>query len=322
MGSPAFPTSNNAPLPIPGGWGNPTGANTGNMGSGATAFPVSPYGGPSYNAPIFGGGNMAGLTSGLNSSNTSWNQNLFNEMGRAYGKGTGQLLGDVFANGLFNPQVAAAMLNAQAPGIARGEAGIQGAFADAGARFSSASALGMGDFESQVQLNQQQTLAQMFEQAQGEQLSLLQSVLPTLNKEQANHGGGLLDDIVGGLETIGGFAAAPFTGGASLSLASGGLSTLMQGLGGGGNPQASGISPGGGGSGSNIFSGLTSLFSPPTPNLSGVSMGGDATGNMSAIQQIIANMQASGAGGFGGAPIMLPGQSSGGPMSESLGFPY
>jgi hypothetical protein len=317
MGSPAFPTSNNAPLPIPGGWGNPTGANTGFGGGSNPAFPVSPYGGPSFNAPIFGGGSMAGLSSGLNSSNTSWSQNLFNELGRAYGKGTGQLLGDVFADGLFNPQVAAAMLNAQAPGIARGEAGIEGAFADAGARFSSASALGMGDFESQVQLNQQQTLAQMFEQAQGEQLSLLSSVLPTLNKEQANHGSGLLHDIIGGLEVAGGFAAAPFTGGASLSLASGGLSTLL-----GGNSSNTSPTPGmASGGGSNIFSGLSSLFNP-APNLSGLSPGGDPSGNMSAILQIIANQQASAGGSVGGMPITLPGQSTGGPMSESLGFPY
>ena len=129
---------------------------------------------------------MQGLNSGLFTSSTPYAQNFFNMLGKGYGQGAGQILGDIFQNGLFSPQVASAFLNAQQPGSARGEAGIQSSFADAGARFSSASALGMGDYLSQVQLNQQQTLAGLFENAQSQELSLLQSVLPTVHQERSD----------------------------------------------------------------------------------------------------------------------------------------
>lgn len=239
-----FPTSNNAPLPIPAGYGNPTGANFGGFGSTTgQPFPTMPaFGstnpvGPAYNVGAYGTGQgLAGLSSGLG---FQWGQgygsDLYNRLGRSYGRGAGQLLGNIMSGGLFNPQVAAAYLNAQQPGIARGEAGILGAFGDAGARFSSASALGLGDYESQVQLNQQQMLAQMFQNAQGEELSLLKGVLPTLQQERANEGGGL-NKVLGGIETVGGLVAAPFTGGASLSMAMQGLKTLGGGSGGGASP--------------------------------------------------------------------------------------
>lgn len=241
-----FPTSNNAPLPIPGGYGNPTGINTGGYGmTPNTGFNFPAYGSPTmgvggggtpfpaYNTGSFTGTNLGGLNSGLG---FQWGQgygsDLYNRLGRSYGRGAGQLLGNIMSGGLFNPQVAAAYLNAQQPGIARGEAGILGAFGDAGARFSSASALGLGDYESQVQLNQQQMLAQMFQNAQGEELSLLKGVLPTLQQERANEGG-TLNKVIGGIETVGGIAAAPFTGGASLMMTAQGLKTLSGGGGGG-----------------------------------------------------------------------------------------
>jgi hypothetical protein len=194
-----FPTSNNAPLPVPGGYGNPTGANFGAFGSSTgQPFPTMPAygwsggggGGPSFNVGSFGTGTgLAGLNAGIVPGYSGPGKDLYNMLGKAYGKGTGAILGDLLSGGLFNPQVVAAFLNAQQPGIARGEAGIEGAFADAGARFSSAAGIGMGDYESQVQLNQQQVLAQMFQNAQLEEVGLLQNLLPTIQKERANSSG-------------------------------------------------------------------------------------------------------------------------------------
>ena len=179
---------------------------------------------------------------------------------------------------LFNPQVAAAFLNAQQPGIARGEAGILGAFGDAGALFSSAAALGMGDFESQVQLNQQQTLAQMFQNAQSEELSLLQSLLPTMHAERANKGG-LFNKILGGVETAAGAALLPFSGGASLPLIGMGLHTLGGGSGGGGTFPMGGFGLPGYGGNTGTFGLSAPSYNPstggivdpqmqPTPNIS------------------------------------------------------
>lgn len=263
-----FPMGNNAPQPIPGGYGNPTGANTGfnfgNAPGGNLPFPTMNQfgvpgqggGGPAYNVGAYGtGAGLAGLSSGFSTNDPGRTQNLYNYLGKAYGKGPGQLLGNMITQGLFNPQVAAAFLNAQAPGIARGEAGIQSSFGDAGARFSSAAALGMGDFESQVQLNQQQTLAQLFENAQQQQMGLLQNVLPAIQNERANEGG-WINDVIGGLEIGGGALVDAFTGGlGGNSLIAGGFNKIS---GSGKNQQAQ---PGGGGGG-DLASVLARIMNP------------------------------------------------------------
>ena len=209
-------------MPLPSNY-NPTGANIG-YGAGGPAF-------PSYNAGSFTGTNMGGLNSGLFTGSSPYQQNFYNMLGKAYGQGGGQILGDIFKNGLFNPQVAAAFLNAQQPGIARGQSDILGAFGDAGARFGSASAIGLGDYQSQVQLNQQQTLAQLFTNAQQQELGLLENVLPTVHQERANQGG--LNKVLGGLEVAGGLIGGALTGGAMLPMVGAGLATLSGGGGGG-----------------------------------------------------------------------------------------
>jgi len=304
-----FPTSNNAPLPIPGGYGNPTGANTHGFGpGGGGAFPSIPlFGSPSYNVGAFSTGQgIAGLSSGFSTNDPGRTRDLYNYLGSAYGKGPGQLIGNMITQGLFNPQIAAAFLNAQAPGISRGEAGIQSSFADAGARFSSAAALGLGDFESQVQLNQQQTLASLFENAQSQQLGLLENVLPTIHQERANQGS-WTNDLLGGLEILGGAIAAPFSGGASLGLLTSGIGSLM-----GANNPTTGAStgPSGGNSQAGLLQALQQLFqsggSSSTPNLAGSSMSGSSTGNMSALSEIIASMQGSGASALGGESLGIP----------------
>jgi len=237
-----FPTSNNAPLPVPMGYGG----NYSGMNFGSTTgqpFPTMPafgsYSGPAYNAPTWSGapgGGLASLSSGFAPYGQGYGTDFYNMLGRAYGKGTGQLLGNVIGGGLYNPQVAAAYLNAQQPGIARGEAGILGAFGNAGARYSSAAALGLGDYESQVQLNQQQMLAQMYQNAQQMQLSELNQVLPTIQQERANEGG-WLNTALGIAETVAGAAMIPFSGGLSAPLIMGGLNSLSKGH---GTPQGGG----------------------------------------------------------------------------------
>ena len=274
-----FPTSNNAPLPVPGGYGgNYSGLNFG--GTTGQPFPTM----PAWGAPSFSGGNMGNLNSGLGFQwGKDYGSDIYNRLGTAFGKGPGQLLGNILSGGLYNPQVAAAFLNAQQPGIARGEAGVLGAFGDAGARFSSAAALGLGDFESQVQLNQQQTLAQLFEQSQNQELSLLQGLLPTLHQERADEGG-TFNKILGGLETVAGAALLPFSGGASAGLMTSGLSGLFGGKGGGGFSL-----PG--------FGGNTGTFGLSAPSFQNFSMPGidpqvQPTGNM--FMPIQQSLQSSG----------------------------
>jgi hypothetical protein len=191
-------TSNNAPLPIPGNT-NPTGTNAGVGFNTGSTFPNYPlFGssntgvpGPSANAPLWSGtsGGLADLNSGLGVQyGQGFGTEFYNLLGKSFGKGAGQLLGNIFSNGLFNPQVAAAFLNAMGPSEARGLANVQNSFGAEGSRFGSAAALGIGDYQSQVNLNEQQTLASMYMNAQQEELTLLGAVLPTLHQERADSG--------------------------------------------------------------------------------------------------------------------------------------
>lgn len=242
MGSPTFgfPTSgNNAPPPMFGSMTNPTGGSGVPQGS-FPNFPLFGSGtasGPLANSPVFSGTNMAGLSSGVvmpignNPNNPLWSQ-FANSLGKAYGPGAGNLIYQDLTNGLFNPQVASAFLNAMQPGIQRGQSNILQSFGAEGSRFGSAAALGLGDYNSQVNLNEQQTLASMYMQAQQEQLGLLENILPSLHAEQANKGG-WMHDVLGALEIAGGAAMLPFSGGASAGLIAGGLGTIGMGLPGG-----------------------------------------------------------------------------------------
>jgi hypothetical protein len=257
MGTPAFglmPGNNATPPPFFAG-NNPTGGTRGTGGSGGlnNNFPNFPLFGnpntsgvasPTANAPLFGGSSMTGLSTGFGTSTGALGGNELREFQRAYGKGTGDLLYQMMSKGLFNPNTASAFLNAMQPGINRGQENLLNSFGAEGSRFSSTAAFGLGDYFSQVNLNEQQTLASMYMQAQQEQLGLLENTLPTLHNEQANQGS-WLDDLMGGLEIGASILGAPFTGGLSLGGIAGGLSTIMGhgGGSGGGNasPSLSGI---------------------------------------------------------------------------------
>lgn len=299
---------NTAPMPIPGGYGNPAGANIGlpttSPGSGVpnpwgnlptsltpatqktlpnSLFPANT--GSSTGSAIPSG--MAGLSSGFSTNDPGRTQNLYNYLGKAFGKGPGQLLGNMITQGLFNPQVAQALMNAMEPTIQRGFQDVLGAFGSEGARFSSSAQIGAGDYMSQARLGQEGILANMFQQDQQMQLQLLENVLPAIKQERADEGG-WLNTLIGGLEAVGGVVAAPFTGGASLALTAQGLGTLTGGHGGGGGG-------GGMGGGGGIMS-LQSLFQPgslsslPTSGAGGGQAG--AMGNWDAIQQILMSQSA------------------------------
>lgn len=309
-----FPTSNNAPLPIPGGYGNPTGANTGGYGGASnnpyTAFNFPAYGspvqgvggagGPAYNVGPYNATNLGGLNAGLMAYGQGYGTQLYNDLGKAYGKGTGQLLGNLLSGQLYNPAVAAAYLNAQQPGIAQGQASILGAFGDAGARFSSAAGVGLGNYNSQVQLNQQQMLAQLYEQAQNQELNVLSGVLPTLQQEQANKGS-WMNDVVGGLEMVGGIGIDAVTAGTlGNPLIAQGAKTLSGGL-----SQHGAASPNAGGYSLPGFGGNTGAFGSNAPIAGSIQNYTPAPDNM--IQPTSYSLpqqsQISGGSLWGGAPM-------------------
>lgn len=273
---------NTAPSPVPGGYGNPAGANVGLptakawdtlplFGGGQTTLtPTSTL--PSSLFPANTGGGATGVPTGLQGLSSGFSTNdphrtsqLYNILGEAYGQGMGQLLGNMITQGLFNPQVAQALMNAMEPTIARGANDVLSAFGDAGARFSSASAIGLGDYMSQARLGQTAQLANLFSQDQQMQLNLLEQVLPTVHQERANQGGGLFSKILGGLEIVGGAIAAPFSSGASLSLLGSGINTLAGSGGGSSNP------------GGQLTSALSQLWQPSSSSAASSSAQSPAT---------------------------------------------
>lgn len=231
MGSPTFgmPTSgNNAPPPTFGSMTNPTGGNT-NMFGGGGSFPSYPIFGSATSSPASSVGPYSG--SNLNSlfnnplSDYYSNTSFWNQVGKAYGPGTGQALETEFGQ-LFNGNTVAAYLNAMQPGISQGQSNILSSFGAEGSRFGSAAAYGLGQYNSGVQLNEGQLISQMYQNAINQEINITESMMPTLHSERANQGG-ILGDVLGGLETIGGIAAAPFTGGMSLGLTGMGINSIL-----------------------------------------------------------------------------------------------
>lgn len=279
---------NNAPAPVFGGT-NPTGMIPGGYNTknsygfpsynmfGAPSSGGSGYVTPTANLGIYGTGgtgtNIQSLSSGNGLPYGGADFGLMGELDSAYGEGVGHSIDAILTKGLFNPQVAAAYMNAMQPAYNQGIATQEQAFGAEGARFGSAAALGIGNYTSQFDLNEQQTMATMYMQAQQEQLSMLEGILPTMHAEAAN--GGIWGDVVGGLEMVGGAAidvasvvGAPFTGGMSL-----------MGLGAGSSLMASGANElvqnnSGSGSGSGGYSGTPQA----TTNPFGISGMGGTTG--------------------------------------------
>lgn len=108
-----------------------------------------------------------------------------------------QLLYQFLSSGAgFNPQVAQAMIAALQPQIARGEANINEQFASQGLATGSPAAIGLADYMSQVNLNEGQIFAQMYEQSVQNYLSAL-----TLGKTQPLPSG--LGALVGGIGQLG-----------------------------------------------------------------------------------------------------------------------
>lgn len=255
---------NTAPPPIPGGFGNPTGANNGVTGT-PTASPLAvpqaygsmPVGAVPTTPTGTGGFPANGVTgSGGTTTNPELNnlssgfanpdgKDSLHDFQRAYGDGPGQMLYQMMTQGLFNPQVAQAMIAAMQPQINRGLTSVESAFGAEGARFSSSAQIGVGDYESQAVLGENQVLANMYQQDQTEQLQLLESMMPTLHQEVAdNSGNGWLSWLLGGSTFASAAGITPKSGAVS---GAGGTATPMPGSTGTGSPTASsgagGISP-------------------------------------------------------------------------------
>lgn len=92
--------------------------------------------------------------------------NLLNqELTSVYG-GLGPTISSLLSSGGgYNPQVIQALLAQMQPGIQQGQQNLMEQFGAAGNRFSSSAATGLANYNSQVQLNEGDIMAQLYEQS-------------------------------------------------------------------------------------------------------------------------------------------------------------
>jgi hypothetical protein len=168
------------------------------------SFPANTGGGDGSLAPPLDITSLLGLTGGggtarekttggygLFPSGTIGGAN-FSDVGRGlsqagYKSGIANLLAQfLFSGAGYNPQVAQALIAQMQPTIARGSANIMEQFGAGGLADSSAAAIGLGDYLSQVQLNEGEILANLYEQSVQNYLNVL-----TGAKAPSKTGGGL-----------------------------------------------------------------------------------------------------------------------------------
>jgi hypothetical protein len=168
----ASSSGSNPLLPSPG---------TSNSAPGSTnpltaGFPTS----PGSAVPTFGANtgaypsttNLGGVTTGGNPVSgvgdiTSRQQGRsLGELQSMYGEGLGSLMYQFLQGGAgFNEGAVNNLLASLQPGIERGEENLMTQFSATGNRFGSGAEIGLGDYLSQVNLNEGQIVSQMYEQS-------------------------------------------------------------------------------------------------------------------------------------------------------------
>jgi len=159
--TPAYPTgSANAPLTFP--------ANTGGQDPNALLTALE-------------GMSPSGFTTAQPGAQGGPTQQWYNQLTQAFHKAgypsaIAGLLAEFLASGAgFNPAAIQSLLAALQPGVARGEANIMEQFGAEGLGASSPAAIGMGDFLSQVSLDEGQIISQMYEQSVQDYMQVLMS---------------------------------------------------------------------------------------------------------------------------------------------------
>lgn len=136
------------------------------------SFPANTGGSPlpttaslsSFPNPMgYGGGSMGNVQQGMEQSGIR--------------PGMAQALTQLLASGMgYSPQAVQALLASLQPQIARGKADIMEQFGSAGLGQSSAAAIGLGDFESQVALNEGQLISNLYEQSVQNYMQVLMGI--------------------------------------------------------------------------------------------------------------------------------------------------
>lgn len=145
--------------------------------------------GPGGTNPVSGTGDITGRQQGR----------TLGELQTMYGEGLGALMYQFLQSGAgFNQAAINNLFAALQPGINRGEEDLMNQFSTSGNRFGSGAQIGLGDYLSQVNLNEGQLETQMYEQSIQNYMNVLNGVstqnlqLKEFNMAQP----GAFDDII------------------------------------------------------------------------------------------------------------------------------
>jgi hypothetical protein len=197
---------------------NPYGVVPGSTTSAPPAFPANS--GPSSPSGILSGtgltsttgGNVSGVLGTGQLSQQDWT-GIWRNLSKTYGSQMAGLLVDFLRGGAgFSPDALNALFASLQPQIERGEEDLMTQFSASGNRFGSGAQIGLGDFLSQVNLNEGEIAAKMQEDAITRFLDVLTGTSSAVASTKANSPSGL-DSILGGIG-LGGQAA----GGASAAI--------------------------------------------------------------------------------------------------------
>jgi hypothetical protein len=148
---------------------------------------------------------------------------MFDGLKKTYGDGMAHMLMDFLTSGAgYNQGAINNLLASLQPGIKRGEADIMEQFSAMGTRFGSPAAVGLGDYLSQVNLNEGQLVTQMYEQSLQDFINVMMGTAGQTSK-RIGSSPGLFDQIGSIMGLVEGGAAGA---GAGLAASAGGAGTI------------------------------------------------------------------------------------------------
>lgn len=149
---------------------------------------------------------------------------MFNSLRSSYGEGPAHAILNFLTSGAgFNQSAINNLFAAMQPQIERGTESLMNQFSQTGNRFGSGAQIGLGDYLSQVNLNQGQLETQMYEQSVNDYMNVLMGTSGQAAQTKANSPS-MWDTISSALPLIGSGASALNETGAS---GTGGLSQLL-----------------------------------------------------------------------------------------------
>lgn len=149
------------------------------------------------------GSNPANILSGMSPADI---KRMHDELGNTFGNGVAAALMSFLQGGAgFNQSAINNLFAALQPGIERGTESLMEQFSTSGNRFGSGAQIGLADYLSQVQLNEGQIEAQMYEKSVTDSLNTLMGISKGTETTLANSPS-FMDTLTSALPMIGGGA--------------------------------------------------------------------------------------------------------------------